>query len=41
MVGGGDLAAERVVDCLALIAEEVMPALAQAAAVPGKIAVPA
>ena len=41
MVGGGDLAAERVVDCLALIAREVMPALAQAAAVPGKIAVPA
>lgn len=41
MVGGGDLPAARVVDCLALLVEEVMPALERAAAAPGAIAVPA
>jgi alkanesulfonate monooxygenase SsuD/methylene tetrahydromethanopterin reductase-like flavin-dependent oxidoreductase (luciferase family) len=41
MVGGGDLPARRVVDCLILIAEEVVPALERAAAAPGAIAVPA
>ncbi|MDX1423279.1 MAG: hypothetical protein R3322_09080, partial [Kiloniellales bacterium] len=41
MVGGGDLPARRVVDCLTLIAEEVVPALERAAAAPGAIAVPA
>jgi alkanesulfonate monooxygenase SsuD/methylene tetrahydromethanopterin reductase-like flavin-dependent oxidoreductase (luciferase family) len=41
MVGGGDLPAQRVADCLSLIAEEVMPVLEQAAAEPHKIAVSA
>ena len=41
MVGGGDLAAERVSDCLALIADRVLPALEQAAEMPKQVAVPA
>jgi alkanesulfonate monooxygenase SsuD/methylene tetrahydromethanopterin reductase-like flavin-dependent oxidoreductase (luciferase family) len=38
MVGGGDLPAERMVDCLSLIAEEVMPVLEAASAEPRKVA---
>jgi alkanesulfonate monooxygenase SsuD/methylene tetrahydromethanopterin reductase-like flavin-dependent oxidoreductase (luciferase family) len=37
MVGGGDLPAERVVNCLSLIAEEVMPVLEQAASETRKV----
>jgi len=41
MIGGGDLAAKPVVDCLSLIADQVMPVLEQAAAAPKQVAVPA
>jgi alkanesulfonate monooxygenase SsuD/methylene tetrahydromethanopterin reductase-like flavin-dependent oxidoreductase (luciferase family) len=37
MVGGGDLAAKRVVDCITLIAEEVMPILEASSTEPRKV----
>jgi len=41
MVGGGDLAGERVVDCLRLIADRVLPALQREAWTAKPVAVPA